>query len=299
MLPRHSIPPVQSVMIYPREDGRAMSHVVRAAAWLVKRGIRVALPRSLYEQRKAELPAACIGIEQGTLDSSIDLIVALGGDGTLLRAARWGVDVGLPVLGINLGDLGFLTAFGGDRLEEGLEHAATGKLVWEPRLRMQAELRRGGDTRAVFTACNDAYVKHGTIPRLLQFATEIGGQYMATYRADGLIICTPMGSTAYNLAAGGPIVDPGTQVFTLAPICPHSLTHRPVVVASNTSIRITYVGPTDISEAFLTVDGQQTEELVVGDEVLITASDLPLKLCSPESNVFQVLATKLGWSGPR
>ena len=88
-------------------------------------------------------------------------------------------------------------------------------------------------------------------------------------------------------------------MFTLAPICPHSLTHRPVVVASNTSIRITYVGPTDISEAFLTVDGQQTEELVVGDEVLITASDLPLKLCSPESNVFQVLATKLGWSGPR
>jgi NAD+ kinase len=286
-------------MIYPREDGGAMANVVRAAAWLVEREIAVAVPKTLYVQRSGELPAACRGLEQHELDASIDLIIALGGDGTLLRAARWAADVELPVLGINLGDLGFLAAFNGDRLEEGLAAAVAGELVWEPRLRMRVELRREGETRALFTACNDVYVKHGSIPRLLQFAVAVGEQYMATYRADGLIICTPMGSTAYNLAAGGPIVDPGTKVFTLSPICPHSLTHRPVVVASSSITRVTYVGPTDISEAFITVDGQRSEALCVGDEVLITAAEHSLKLCSPESNVFQVLAAKLGWSGPR
>ncbi|MCA9693093.1 MAG: NAD(+)/NADH kinase [Nannocystaceae bacterium] len=299
MLTRQKIPPVRRVVLYPREDGRAMAKVVLGVAWLVERGISVAVPRPLFEQRKAELPAACGGVTQDELDSSVDLVVAFGGDGTLLRAARWAAPVGLPVLGVNLGDLGFLSAFHGDRMLEGLQAAVAGELLWEPRLRMRVVVVRDGEVLERATACNDAYVKHGNIPRLLQLATTVGGEQMATYRCDGLIICTPMGSTAYNLAAGGPIVDPGTEVFTISPICPHSLTHRPVVVAANTDINVTYAGPRDISEAFLTVDGEQSIELKVDDSVHITQAERPLKLVSPESNVFEVLAAKLGWSGPR
>lgn len=241
-----------------------------------------------------------MGIELDQLAAAdLSLIVALGGDGTLLRAARWAADASVPVMGVNLGDLGFLTAFRRDELEEGLRQAAAGRLHWEPRLRMRVEVHRGDRVIATETACNDAYVKHGDIPRLLQLATSVGGESMATYRADGLIVCTPMGSTAYNLAAGGPIVDPGTEILTITPLCPHSLTHRPVVVSSTDPIAITYAGPSDISSAFLTVDGQLITELKLGDVVKIDCSPKPLRLVSPANNVFRVLVAKLGWSGPR
>ncbi len=300
MLPKHTIAPVSRVMLFPRGDGNALGQVAQAAAWLLRRGLEVGIPQTLFEDRHNALPATCMGIDLNALDTAnLDLIVALGGDGTLLRAARWAADAAVPVMGINLGDLGFLTAFRRDDLEEGLRQAAEGLLHWEPRLRMRVEVRRGDQIIATETACNDAYVKHGDIPRLLQLATTVGGETMATYRADGLIVCTPMGSTAYNLAAGGPIVDPGTQILTITPLCPHSLTHRPVVVASNDTIEITYAGPNDISAAFLTVDGQQITELKLGDVVSIDCDTLPLKLVSPANNVFRVLAAKLGWSGPR
>jgi len=286
--------------MFPREDGGAFGQVAQAAGWLVGHGLEAAVPQALFDRAHDALPANCKSIDMADLPSAgLDLIVALGGDGTLLRAARWAADAGLPVMGINLGDLGFLSAFRRDQLEEGLRQAAEGLLHWEPRLRMRVKVVRGGKTLVTETACNDAYVKHGDIPRLLQLATTVGGELMATYRADGIIVCTPMGSTAYNLAAGGPIVDPGTEVLTITPLCPHSLTHRPVVVASNDTIEIAYAGPSDISAAFLTVDGQQITELKLGDIVSIDCDVLPLKLVSPANNVFRVLAAKLGWSRPR
>jgi len=286
--------------MFPREDGGALGQVAQAAGWLVGHGLEAAVPQALFDRAHDALPANCMSIDMADLASAeLDLIVALGGDGTLLRAARWAADAGLPVMGINLGDLGFLSAFRRDQLEEGLRQAAEGLLHWEPRLRMRVKVVRGGKTLVTETACNDAYVKHGDIPRLLQLATTVAGELMATYRADGIIVCTPMGSTAYNLAAGGPIVDPGTEVLTITPLCPHSLTHRPVVVASNDTIEIAYAGPSDISAAFLTVDGQQITELKLGDIVSIDCDALPLKLVSPANNVFRVLAAKLGWSRPR
>ncbi|MGB1012811.1 MAG: NAD(+)/NADH kinase [Nannocystaceae bacterium] len=300
MLPQTTIPPISRVLMFPREDGGAFGQVAQAAGWLVGHGLEAAVPQALFDRAHDALPANCKSIDMADLPSAgLDLIVALGGDGTLLRAARWAADAGLPVMGINLGDLGFLSAFRRDQLEEGLRQAAEGLLHWEPRLRMRVKVVRGGKTLVTETACNDAYVKHGDIPRLLQLATTVGGELMATYRADGIIVCTPMGSTAYNLAAGGPIVDPGTEVLTITPLCPHSLTHRPVVVASNDTIEIAYAGPSDISAAFLTVDGQQITELKLGDIVSIDCDVLPLKLVSPANNVFRVLAAKLGWSRPR
>jgi NAD+ kinase len=290
MLAQHPIPPVRSVLLYPREDGRALATLVRAVEVLRMAGVAVSVPATVEELE--DVPAV-LGPQALR---GVDLIIALGGDGTLLRASRWAATAGIPVLGINLGELGFLTAYHGEEVGVGLQAAIEGALAWEPRLRMNVEVRRDGHMVTHEVACNDAYIKHGDVPRLLLLATSISGSHMATYKADGLIVSTPMGSTAYNLAAGGPIVAPGTEVLTITPICPHSLTHRPVVVSKQADIRITYAGPSDLSAAFLTVDGQKSVELELGDQVTITAAHEPLKLCPPNFSVFRVLATKLGWN---
>lgn len=289
---------VTSVLLYPREDGRGWSKTQEAAAWLRAHGVEVALPKPLCTNWR-DRPEGVVLLRRTESAERVKLVVALGGDGTLLRASRWAATIGVPVVGINLGDLGFLSAFSADQVTLCLAAAIAGELRWEPRLRMRVEVRRDGRVLTADSACNDAYIKHGDNPRLLSLATEVGGQTMATYKADGLIICTPMGSTAYNLAAGGPIVGPGTEVLTITPICPHSLTHRPVVVAAGAEILITYAGPADTAAAFLTVDGQRSVALQLGDVVAISCDAEPLRLVPPDHNVFQVLATKLGWSGPR
>lgn len=295
---RHPIPAARSVLLYPREDGRSAAKTREAAAALRRHGVRVALPAPLANNW-SERPDGVELLRRSESRGQVDLVIALGGDGTLLRASRWAAAIGVPVVGVNLGDLGFLSAFRADDLGACVDAAIAGTLSWEPRLRMKVEVRRDGRVLTSDTACNDAYIKHGDVPRLLALATEVGGAMMATYKADGLIICTPMGSTAYNLAAGGPIVGPGTQVLTISPICPHSLTHRPVVVAAEAEIVITYAGPSEQAAAFLTVDGQRSVALQLGDAVVISCDADPLMLVPPEHNVFQVLATKLGWSGPR
>jgi NAD+ kinase len=295
---RQSIPPVRSVLLYAREDGRAWPIVAEAATWLLGHGLKVVLPSPLCEAWQGR-PAGAELVRRGESQGRVELVLALGGDGTLLRASRWAAAIGVPVVGVNLGDLGFLSAYRGDQLIDCLQAAASGALCWEPRLRMRVEVRRDAQVLTADIACNDAYIKHGDVPRLLSLATTVGGQVMANYKADGLIICTPMGSTAYNLAAGGPIVGPGTEVLTISPICPHSLTHRPVVVDADGEIQITYAGPSEHASAFLTVDGQRSVALQLGDVVVIARDAEPLRMVPPEHNVFQVLATKLGWSGPR
>jgi NAD+ kinase len=289
---------VRRVLLYPRDGLRALEATINATRWLREHAVAVQVCAAIEEHQAAALRAegaeVVAGFEQ--LTGQFDLVVALGGDGTLLRASRWAADAGVPVLGINLGDLGFLTAYQAELGEVGLQAAVRGELSWEPRLRMQVVVRRGGAVTLRETACNDAYVKHGEFPRLLSLATDVGGQFMATYKADGLIVCTPMGSTAYNLAAGGPIVAPSARAFTITPICPHSLTHRPVVVDAGSLIEITYAGPPEGSAAFLTIDGQTSVELEIDDKVEIAAAAEPLRLCPPAISVFRVLATKLGWS---
>lgn len=299
MIDTRPIAPPRTVMIFPRDDGpKAWPAVVQATKWLVEREVGVVLPSSLVEREGLDLPPEVRGLEPSEVAGTVDLAMALGGDGTLLRASRWVADHGVPLLGVNLGDLGFLSAFTKDGLIDALEKAIGGELYWEPRLRMDVQLVRGDEVILHDRCSNDAYVKHGTIPRLLWLDTQVGFRAMAAYRADGLIISTPLGSTAYNLAAGGPILAPGTEAFVLAPICPHSLTHRPVVLAANQPITVTYLGPTDGSEAFLTIDGQTNVPLEVGDRVEIRRSSDPLRMVPPAATVFEVLAHKLGWSGP-
>ncbi len=295
--PDGAVGPVRKIVLYPRDgdDARRATHAATRA--LAAAGVRVALPREW-----AMTPGAAprerhdvIGTDE--IEDDIDLVVALGGDGTLLRAARWVGEHGIPVMGVNLGHLGFLTAYGGAELDEALRAAIAGELVWQARLRMQVEVLRQGELRASGTGCNDTYVKHGEIPRMLQLRTTIGGAFAANLRADGLIVSTPMGSTAYNLAAGGPIVEAGSDTWTLTPICPHTLTHRPVVTRADRALTIEYTGPEDAGAATLSVDGQWSYALQVGDCVTIRCADEPLKLVPPRTTVFEVLAHKLGWGG--
>jgi NAD+ kinase len=270
--------------LYPREHGgEAGAATADARARLAAHGCSVAV-----SERSPEGPRT------GDL-SGVDLVLALGGDGTLLRASRLVGDAEIPICGVNLGDLGFLSAFRREELGRAIDDAVAGRLPVEPRMRMRVDVWRRGELLASDTASNDCYVKHGRVPRLLRLATYIGEFPIATYRADGLIVCTPLGSTAYNLAAGGPIIEPGTGAFTVTPICPHSLSFRPVVTPADGEIRIVHAGPAGASSAFLTCDGQWTLELEVGDEVRVRRAEHPFQLVPPHPNVFQVLAAKLGW----
>jgi NAD+ kinase len=303
MLPLEPIPPPRRVMLYPREDGpAAFEATTQAAVWLVERGVEVLIGAHIHAQsgqHGLELPKSVIPVALDSIPADLGLMIALGGDGTLLRASRYVADMGVPVVGINLGDLGFLSAYGHDQLVEGLSDALAGRLSWEPRLRMGVEVRRNGELFATETAVNDVYIKHGQIPRLLRLATRVGDHDLALYKADGLIVTTPLGSTAYNLAAGGPIVAPGTAVFTITPICPHSLTLRPVVVAANDGVTVTWAGPTSgESDGYLTADGQWKITLQLGDEIKMCAAEQPLRLVPAKASVFEVLAAKMGWSGP-
>jgi NAD+ kinase len=282
---------------------------------LQARGVAVVVPAGLgleglgataivVPDAGADLSAALEGARAGEAAAlapllAVDLALALGGDGTLLRAARLVADAGTPVVGVNLGDLGFLTAYGPADLTRALDDMVAGALRWEARLRIRAELVRDGAVRWSAIACNDVYVKHGELPRMLTLSTQVDGQQMAEYRADGLVLCTPTGSTAYNLSAQGPIVLPGAEALTITPICPHSLTHRPVVVGADATVEVAFTGPDDVGPATLSVDGQWNVPLLQGDRIVVRRAARPLRLVGPHVGVFDVLSAKLGWSAPR
>jgi NAD+ kinase len=285
MAARHPVPAVKSVALVPRVGDDAGRATHSAIALLAQRGVSVGLARGIE------------GVDGAPLvdPAGIDLVVALGGDGTLLRAASWIGDRAIPVMGVNLGNLGFLAAYGAAELDEALAAACAGELFWQARLRMQVQLVRGGIVVETRTGCNDAYVKHGEQPRMLTLRTSVGAAHVADVRADGIIVSTPMGTTAYNLAAGGPIVDANTMTWALTPICPHSLGHRPVVVDADEDIAIVYAAPDDAGLATLAVDGLWSCPLQLFDEVRIHRAAVPLRLVPPKATMFDVLANKLGW----
>ena len=280
-----------------REGDTAVASAVKAAHRLRDAGVDVVLPRELAVRMGDRVPGGCevLGPDDDEGSEPLSLVVALGGDGTLLRAARLAADRDVPLMGINLGTLGFLAAYGAGQLDEALDAALGGELGWIPRHRMQVVVQRKNGPWDC-TASNDVYLKHGELPRMIELTTTVGGVPMARYRADGLLVCTPMGSTAYNLAAGGPIVNAGTDAFTITPICPHSLTHRPVVTSAHEPIGIVYSGPKDAGAATLSVDGLWGSLLDVGDEITLTRAERSLKLVPPSASVFDVLRHKLGWS---
>lgn len=223
-----------------------------------------------------------------------EVVVVLGGDGTLLAAARAFARTGTPLLSVNLGSLGFLTEVPLSDLYATLEAWSTGGGVIEERSLMRSELLCGNGSNQSWDALNDVVVAKGTIARMADFSVEIDGQMVATFRADGVIISTPTGSTAYNLAAAGPIVMPQVNCLLITPICPHLLTIRPIVVPGESAISVEVVGVPN--ETYLTVDGQEAYPMNVGDKVLCRRSQHSVRLLRLQPNgLFNVLRSKLKW----
>ncbi len=225
---------------------------------------------------------------------SPDLVIVLGGDGTLLAAARVFARSGVPILSVNLGALGFLTEVRLADIYTHLEAWNKGGCCIESRAMVHSELWRDGKLNCEYDALNDVVVAKGAIARMGHFAVEVDDQLAAVFRADGVIVATPTGSTAYSLAAGGPVLTPGVDVLVVTPICPHQLTLRPMVLPGASRILVRIEGVPD--QTFLTVDGQEAIQLRLGDELRCRHSDLSVKLIRlGENGFFDVLRSKLKW----
>lgn len=223
-----------------------------------------------------------------------NLVIVLGGDGTLLAAARCFARTATPILSVNLGSLGFLTEIPLSDLYGTLQAWCDHSALIDLREMMHAELRRGDQLLQQWEALNDVVVAKGTIARMADFRVEIDSQLVATFRADGIIVSTPTGSTAYNLAANGPIVMPNISATVVTPICPHLLTLRPIVVPSSSTVCVHVVGVPN--ETYLTVDGQEAVNVHLGDHVHCRRSAYSVRLLRHQPNgLFNVLRSKLKW----
>jgi len=223
-----------------------------------------------------------------------ELVIVLGGDGTLLAAARVFARTGVPILSVNLGALGFLTEVRLADLYTHLEAWTKKVCCVEARSMLHSELWRDGKLQCVHDVLNDVVVAKGAIARMGQFGVEVDGQLAASFRADGVIVATPTGSTAYSLAAGGPVLVPGVDSLIVTPICPHQLTLRPIVLRGESSIVVRIEGIPD--QTFLTVDGQEAVQMRVGDELRCRRSDYSVNLIRlGENGFFDLLRLKLKW----
>lgn len=225
---------------------------------------------------------------------TLDMVIVLGGDGTLLSAARLVEGLDIPILGVNLGSLGFLTEVTLDELYPTLEKIFKNEYVLDPRLMLKSVIRRGKKEFPQPRVLNDIVVSHGTLVKLIRLEIIINHQFVTWLRADGLIIATATGSTAYSLAAGGPIVHPSVDAIILTPISPHTLTNRPIIVPAN--VQVDVVLKSAEKGPHVTLDGQEVFPLEGDDVIHIEASERRLKLIqSPHRNYYQVLRQKLKW----
>ena len=232
-------------------------------------------------------------IDERDVAGAVELLVVLGGDGTILRGAALVSDGGVPIVGLNLGTLGFLSTAPPEHARETVQKALDGVLPIEARLRLRCEIQLASGEVVVRHAANDAVVSQGALARLIELDVTVDEVLITRYRADGLIVATPTGSTAYNLAAGGPIVAPDVNAVVLTPICPHTLTNRPLVLPSTARIAIRMHSPAE--HVVLTLDGQWGQRIGVGDTVRLSEGSPPLRLYRGDKGNFAVLREKLRW----
>ncbi len=227
---------------------------------------------------------------------NVDLIISLGGDGTLLRAARLAATEDIPVFGVNLGGLGFLTQVGIDGLEKSLEKLYQGRYFLDERMMLNCTVKRREEEIKKFTALNDVVIGKGAFARIICLATYVNNDYVITYSADGLVVSTSTGSTAYSLSAGGPIVNPNINSIILTPICPHTLSARPLIVGENDQVKVKLESSEE--KVMVTIDGQEGFVLKPKDEVIIKKSNHKAQLITfKEKSFYAILREKLGWSG--
>lgn len=280
--------PISRVMIVSKQHPKALS-VARRIARVVERKRMVAL----HDPQTAK----ALGVRRPKRTSRppvADLYVVVGGDGTLLSLARSIAAHPRPILGINMGGLGFLTETGPDEVEETLKRVLEGDFTTERRMMLEVSLARGRRTIGRHRALNDVVINKSALARIIELGLKINRQFVNAYRADGLIVSTPTGSTAYSLAAGGPLIHPDMAALVIAPICPHTLSLRPLVVPEDSRVEITL--RTEDSEVYLTIDGQVGHPLRASDRVLIRRSGQPvLMVRSPHRSYYQLLRRKLRW----
>jgi NAD+ kinase len=276
------------ICLKPEEPETA--EVVRALqAWLEERGLEVILgPQA----------AGVVGADptpRGEMAEKVDLAVVLGGDGTLLAVARAIGDRPVPILGVNLGTLGFLAETAQDELYDALEQVLAGRFHVEERSRLRVEVERDGEAVGTYLALNDAVMARTALSRIVDLEVRADGAAVTTYFGDGLIVSTPTGSSAYSLSAGGPLLVPGVAAILLTPICPHTLTQRPLVLPNSCVLEIR-VHNSRGGEVHLTMDGQVGCVLREGDRVRVERSPYPTRLLVPPGRSrFQVMRTKLRW----
>jgi NAD+ kinase len=262
------------------------------AEWLRRRGLTATLDETSLRSRGKGGKGGEASSEPAEV---YDLVVVLGGDGTLLAAART-LKAGIPILGVNLGNLGFLTEINRGELYPVLVEVLEGRFSTEERSLFDVELRRQGGSSSRFRVLNDAVITKSALARIIELTLQVDGHLIARFRSDGLIISTPTGSTAYNLSAGGPIVNPLLPVAVLTPICPHALSMRPIVVPDSAPIEV--ILETRREEVYLTLDGQEGTSLSFGDTVSIIRSAATVRLAKVGGRRFyESLRGKLRWGG--
>jgi len=257
--------------------------------WLKERGVEVYVEKELG--KKIRHPNS---IDRREIPKLVDVILVFGGDGTFLGVAREACKYGTPILGINLGGLGFLTEVTVDELYPMMERIIDGDYEVEDRQMLITSIRRGKKNIGTYEVLNDVVINKGALARIIDLAIYIEDSHVTTYKADGIILATPTGSTAYSLSAGGPIVHPGIPVTIITPICPHTLTNRPLVVSSEMKVEI--IVTTQEPDTYLTLDGQIGVRLKTGDLIEVKRTDTSVKLIkSPFRDFFSILKTKLMW----
>jgi len=284
---------IRNVAIFAKKhDPRCQVVANDLINWLEDKGYR-----SLVEQHLAKH----IGYPRETTAEEAreqaDLVVVLGGDGTLISVARLFSGKEVPIVGVNLGSLGFLTEITVEELYPVLEQCLIDASYVSERMMLEVSVRREGKEIEKNSVLNDIVINKGALARIIDLETKVNGQFLTTYRADGLIISTPTGSTGYSMSAGGPIIHPGMSCIVITPICPHTLTNRPIVVSDESHITITVASSFD-EKVYLTLDGQVGFELMEGDSIDVRAAvETTALVMSRNRDYYEILRTKLKWGG--
>ena len=278
------------ILTKPNEP-RAVQVAMQIAQWSRANGVEL-----LADTNLTEAPDGARIVSDQEVAANSDVVIVLGGDGTMIAAARLVYSRGTPVIGINLGSLGYLTEYPVEDVNSALAALAAADYETDQRVMLDWRVVRGTSEIGQGAVLNDVVVNKSTLARIIEIDCTIDGQLLTTYRADGLIVATPTGSTAYNLSAGGPIIVPGTCAIAIAPICPHTLTNRPIVLPDTAEVTLQLV--TRDQQVMITADGQTGLDLIASDRIEIRKSDKTFNMIRPKNrHYFQILRGKLRWSG--
>jgi len=281
---------MKKIGIIAKNIPEAQKAAKKLAAWLESHGKKVFIDNDTAAAIRTE------GYDREAIPSLVEMLIVLGGDGTLLSASRLVADAhrDVPIFGVNLGSLGFMAEVSLDELYDNLEKAIAGKLATEDRIMLTASVLRDGKRLSRYRVLNDAVINKGALARMMELRVSVDDGLLTTLRADGLIIATPTGSTAYSLSAGGPIVHPTLHCFVVTPICPHTLSNRPIALPDNVVVTVCLTSQSE--DVLLTLDGQIGFPLLPNDVVEIKKSRFKMKLIKhPTKSYYEILRTKLKW----